>query len=347
MPGGAVLALMPPAENAPKEPQCYGSPAKMTAKKECWKVERMPSIDRLMNQAAVELEEATAARAKGKGGSDDDEEEDDAAGPIYTYKKSQYWSKEVEEKLGLGGADPYGLLELEDKRWRASADEIRKAYRKLVLTHHPDKKQSEEATKAAAKKESKEDKENEEGEEEEEDAEDAEFKLLSASWEMLGNNEMRRQYDSIDNFNDFLPSVFSAKKGARRARRADFACAARPLTRRPPVSISLSLARARRQVLLCRLWAAVRAPGQVLFADARAAARRRGQHQRGRPKVLQVLVQLRVVARLRPARGARLQGGGGPRGAAVDAAAEQELHRPYQEGRATAPTVLRPARARQ
>jgi hypothetical protein len=78
------------------------------------------------------------------------EMDDDGAATVHTYKKSQYWTKEVEEKLGLGGADPYGLLELEERRWRASADEIRKAYRKLVLTKHPDKKAAMDAATTAS-----------------------------------------------------------------------------------------------------------------------------------------------------------------------------------------------------
>ena len=143
------------------------------------------------------------------------EMDDDGAATVHTYKKSQYWTKEVEEKLGLGGADPYGLLELEERRWRASADEIRKAYRKLVLTKHPDKKAAmDAATPKKPEKKRSEDDDDDEGEEKEggEEEEDAEFKLLSIAWELLGNTETRRQYDSIDNFNDFLPTTFRPNK---------------------------------------------------------------------------------------------------------------------------------------
>ena len=38
-----------------------------------------------------------------------------------------------------GETDPYRLLELEELRWRATQDDVRKAYRRLVLLHHPDK----------------------------------------------------------------------------------------------------------------------------------------------------------------------------------------------------------------
>ena len=212
-----LLRLMPPAANSPKEPKCYGSPAKFpAAKKECMKVERVPSIERLMNQAAEELDAVRAGA--GSPEADGEEEEVDLSSggaSVYTDKKSMFWSKEVDEKLNLGGADPYGMLELEDKRYKATADEIRKAYRRLVLTHHPDKKAGEEAAAKKPEKNKKEgEAEGEDGEAEgEEDDADAEFKLLGAAYELLGNVETRRQYDSIDNFNDYLPTAFSKKSG--------------------------------------------------------------------------------------------------------------------------------------
>ena len=204
------LRLMPPAD--PTSPaRVYGSPAKSTGKKECLVVQKVPSIQRLMDQKEQEELDQQQQTALDK----EQEMDDDGAATVHTYKKSQYWTKEVEEKLGLGGADPYGLLELEERRWRASADEIRKAYRKLVLTKHPDKKAAmDAATPKKPEKKRSEDDDDDEGEEKEggEEEEDAEFKLLSIAWELLGNTETRRQYDSIDNFNDFLPTTFRPNK---------------------------------------------------------------------------------------------------------------------------------------
>ena len=223
MAAGRLLALLPPAENSPSKPTVYSSPAKSTSKKEVLKVERAPSIDRLLAAAAEEQE--TVVR-KDVTGEDEGGEGEDIHTAVQTHKKSQYWSKEVDEKLGLGGVDLYGLLELEDKRFRASAEEIRKAYRRLVLTMHPDKKAADKAAgggetpttkmngkpfEAEAKAEAEVEEDGKgEGDEEEEDTE---FKLLSAAWELLGNAESRRQYDSIDNFNDFLPTAFRERKG--------------------------------------------------------------------------------------------------------------------------------------
>uniref|UniRef100_A0A7S2MPI0 J domain-containing protein n=1 Tax=Haptolina brevifila TaxID=156173 RepID=A0A7S2MPI0_9EUKA len=218
-----MLRLLPPGENSPSKPTVYGSPARSHEKKEVYKVERVPAIDRLMAQRAEEEEEA--AQKEAAEGEEGEEGEELHAATVQTYKKSQFWSKEVEEKLGLGGADPYGLLELEDKRWRASADEIRKAYRRLVLTMHPDKKAAAGAEESPKKKSAAQvtEEESEKGEEggegeggEEEEEADTEFKLLSASWELLGNAEARRAYDSIDNFNDFLPTAFRERKSVPR-----------------------------------------------------------------------------------------------------------------------------------
>ena len=43
--------------------------------------------------------------------------------------------------------------------------------------------------------------------ESDEGEEDEDFKLLSRSWELLGNAETRRAFDSVDYFNDHLPTA--------------------------------------------------------------------------------------------------------------------------------------------
>ena len=215
------LLLMAPRDGAPAEPAVYASPARPHAQKEVMRVRRQSSHEYLTQQASE-------ASASASNASDDASEEGGDEHHTRSWKKSDYMTEEVEEKLGLAGADPYGLLELADKRWRATADELKKAYRKLVLAHHPDRKQADkEAAKEAdrikngddddapaAKENGAEKKEgddapteNGEGEGEGEE-EDDEFKMLANAWELLGTAEKRRQFDSVDYFDDHLPSAY-------------------------------------------------------------------------------------------------------------------------------------------
>lgn len=204
----AVIPLMlVHRTEVPDEPQCYSSPAAPTSKKEVLRVREQSSTELLTRLNDTEEAERTDA------GSDEADDERLDLAVVQTSRKSMYWTEEVETKLNLSGADPYGLLELEDKRWLATADELRKAYRRLVLTMHPDKKAAAENAKSPtkdnkAKKDDAEDEVEGEGEGEEEDED---FKLLSASWELLGNAERRRQFDSVDYFNDHMPTSFRPK----------------------------------------------------------------------------------------------------------------------------------------
>eukprot|EP00316_Scyphosphaera_apsteinii_P008194 CAMPEP_0119313106 /NCGR_PEP_ID=MMETSP1333-20130426/27898_1 /TAXON_ID=418940 /ORGANISM="Scyphosphaera apsteinii, Strain RCC1455" /LENGTH=460 /DNA_ID=CAMNT_0007317855 /DNA_START=29 /DNA_END=1411 /DNA_ORIENTATION=+ len=203
-----LLLLPPPKEGSPTEPTCYGSPAKAVAKKEVRQVSTL-SLQETLLQSQSHLNQDDLDEVE-------EEERDDEEYGIQTTKKSYYWTKEVEEKLGLGGADPYGLLQLEDKRWRATPEEIRKSYRRLVLTLHPDKKDTKKASGARQNADGETDElgvtaspadnsTREGGGEESEGEEDADFKLLSAAWELLGNTEQRRAFDSVDYINDYLP----------------------------------------------------------------------------------------------------------------------------------------------
>jgi len=209
----AMLMLPAPGPTSPAKPTCYASPARSTEKKEVIRVSALSCMEAL----AKRLEEST------REASDDNEQDEETEviddGTVQTSKRSSYWTSEVEDRVGLGGTDPYGLLELDDKRWRATAEEIRKSYRRLILTLHPDKKAGSAAALASPDKNGKKAKEakeakeakDEDSSEDEEDEEDEEFKLLSRSWELLGNAETRRTFDSVDYFNDHLPSSFRHK----------------------------------------------------------------------------------------------------------------------------------------
>ena len=70
-----------------------------------------------MQMEAEKEEEGSAEEAAGEEGEEDEDGLGGAA--VHSYKKSQFWSKEVEEKLG-SAALTLRLLELEDRRWKAS-----------------------------------------------------------------------------------------------------------------------------------------------------------------------------------------------------------------------------------
>jgi len=137
------------------------------------------------------------------------EEESDAAGEGATAQKKKKRSK-AQLRDQMGKKDPYELLELEDLRWRATADDIRKSYRRLVLYHHPDK-QAGSQPKEAAEEEEGEEKAARASEGTEEEGDEM-FKAITDAFELLSNPKKRRDFDSLDEFDDSIPS-FDAASG--------------------------------------------------------------------------------------------------------------------------------------
>ncbi|XP_037935952.1 dnaJ homolog subfamily C member 2 [Teleopsis dalmanni] len=82
--------------------------------------------------------------------------------------------------------DHYAVLGLEKLRFDASEEDIRRAYRHMVLQHHPDKRKAK-------------------GEEVKTD--DDYFTCITKAYETLGSTKSRRSYDSVDpEFDDAVPS---------------------------------------------------------------------------------------------------------------------------------------------
>lgn len=88
--------------------------------------------------------------------------------------------------------DLYELLELGDKRYNATEDDIKKAFRRLSLKYHPDKI-------AHA------------GEEAMEDAGEH-FKAMRKAFDTLSDRRKRMAYDSIDSVDDSIPSEKEASR---------------------------------------------------------------------------------------------------------------------------------------
>lgn len=82
--------------------------------------------------------------------------------------------------------DHYAVLGLKKLRYKATDDDLKRAYRKIVLKHHPDKRKAQ-------------------GEEILSD--DDYFTCITKAYEILGTPVKRRSYDSVDpEFDDSIPS---------------------------------------------------------------------------------------------------------------------------------------------
>ena len=99
------------------------------------------------------------------------------------------------------GQDHYAVLGLSKYRYRATPDQIKKAHRKKVLKHHPDKK-------AAAGQD---------------DENDSFFKCIQRANEILLDHTKRRQFDSVDKAADVDPPTKKEmqKSGAQFYRKWD------------------------------------------------------------------------------------------------------------------------------
>ncbi|MBW0537256.1 hypothetical protein O181_076971 [Austropuccinia psidii MF-1] len=102
---------------------------------------------------------------------DEDHEVDDGAGD----------EPEDKDLLALDprdwkNQDQYAVLGLSSLRWRATPDQIKRAHRKKVLRHHPDKKAGQAGNAN----------------------DDSFFKCIAKAYEVLSDPVKRRQFDSID-----------------------------------------------------------------------------------------------------------------------------------------------------
>ncbi|CDM34172.1 hypothetical protein DTO013E5_702 [Penicillium roqueforti] len=102
---------------------------------------------------------------------DDDISEDED--PVMLAREAKDWK----------GQDHYAVLGLKKYRWRATPEQIKRAHRKKVLRHHPDKK--------AAQGNS--------------DENDSFFKCIQKATDLLLDPTRRRQFDSVDDNADVEP----------------------------------------------------------------------------------------------------------------------------------------------
>lgn len=128
---------------------------------------------------------------------DDDDDDADAASAASAACKRHGTRNKADLRTQLGKADPYSLLELDELRWRATAEDIRRSYRRLVLQHHPDKKASTDKVAEEAGEENG----------------DEMFKAITDAFDLLSDPKRRREFDSLDDFDDTLPTAADAAAG--------------------------------------------------------------------------------------------------------------------------------------
>ncbi|KAG8417258.1 Zuotin [Metarhizium acridum] len=102
----------------------------------------------------------------------DESDESEAEDPMMLQREAKDWKTQ----------DHYKILGLSKYRWKATEDQIKKAHRKKVLKHHPDKKAAQGRTE-----------------------DDQFFKCIQKATEVLLDPVKRRQYDSVDEEADVEP----------------------------------------------------------------------------------------------------------------------------------------------
>ncbi|KAI1361915.1 DnaJ domain-containing protein [Xylaria arbuscula] len=103
---------------------------------------------------------------------DDESEESEAEDPMMLQREAKDWKSQ----------DHYQVLGLSKYRWKATEDQIKRAHRKKVLKHHPDKKAAQGSTE-----------------------DDNFFKCIQKATEVLLDPVKRRQFDSVDEKADVDP----------------------------------------------------------------------------------------------------------------------------------------------
>ncbi|XP_022104940.1 dnaJ homolog subfamily C member 2-like isoform X2 [Acanthaster planci] len=87
--------------------------------------------------------------------------------------------------------DHYAVLGLSKVRHEATADDIKRAYKRMVLKHHPDKRKPKDGVTKPRQS-----------------GDDDYFTCITRAYEILGNRTKRRSYDSVDpNFDDSVPPL--------------------------------------------------------------------------------------------------------------------------------------------
>lgn len=132
---------------------------------------------RLRLGRSLEEDEELQEALRGDAGDDLNMEEDEEESKALLASNPSNWKTQ----------DHYAILGISRLRYKADDEAIKRAYRRKVLKHHPDKKASASGIRGK---------------------DDAYFKCLQRAWEVISNPSKRRQWDSCDpTFDDAIPST--------------------------------------------------------------------------------------------------------------------------------------------
>lgn len=196
--------LLLPRPSAPDVATVYASLALPFRKKSVRRVGAFSILERLL-----EVETRTSSGDNSDSYNSDNSDDSDDGWEVISSavagagKRSRYWdANKIGEKLhGLEKIDPYKVLGLHLKRHAASAKEIKDAYRALSLVHHPDRAAAAQKDLAAQSA--------------------VDFKQVTASYDLLSDPVRRRQFDSIDAFDDHLPKAYNPLESIAARRNGD------------------------------------------------------------------------------------------------------------------------------
>ncbi|KAI9202380.1 uncharacterized protein BJ171DRAFT_514822 [Polychytrium aggregatum] len=136
--------------------------------------EFLASARRFRTQRTIEEDEELQAALLGAEGDDLNMDDDEPETPALLRSNPSEWKKQ----------DHYAVLGLSKRRYLASEEDIKRAYRRKVLKHHPDKKAAGGNT-----------------------MDDSFFKCIQKAWEVISDPSRRRIWDSCDpQFDDRLPN---------------------------------------------------------------------------------------------------------------------------------------------
>ncbi|KAF8060498.1 histidine--tRNA ligase [Scenedesmus sp. PABB004] len=181
---GMVCALAGPMACSRKEPVGHGFHYKVLLQAGVIELPGESSSSGSSDDDGGDSTDASSARGMPGSSSVGSNLDDLQPPPGVSWKKSKAKKKQAKAKEEV---DYYALLGLQHERWMATEAQLKQAYRKACLEHHPDKKLVGIDCEVAK------------GEAEEH------FKAIQAAYDTLSDPAKRREYDSVDEFDDSLP----------------------------------------------------------------------------------------------------------------------------------------------